>query len=140
MSLVHNLEAMLASGQDSPLIRFGLGNALIAERRHQAAADHLRAALELDPNYSAAWKLLGKAYAELGDLEAAIAAFKRGMKVAEAKGDIQSVKEMDVFLRRLQPHKLLGAATVERERVCGTAISARFRDPHGHIAAARLLG
>ncbi len=104
MSLLHNLEAMLASGQDSPLIRFGLGNALISERRYQAAADHLRAALELDPNYSAAWKLLGKAYAELGDLEAAVAAFKRGMKVAEAKGDIQSVKEMDVFLRRIQPH------------------------------------
>ena len=104
MSLIQNLEAMLASGQDSPLIRFGLGNALISEQRHQAAAGHLRAALELDPNYSAAWKLLGKAYAAVGDVEAATAAFRQGMKVAEAKGDIQSVKEMKVFLRRLQPH------------------------------------
>jgi len=101
MSLIQNLQAMLASGQDSPMIRFGLGNALISERRYRAAAGHLRAAVELDPNYSAAWKLLGKAYTELGDVEAASDAFQQGIEVAEAKGDIQSVKEMNVFLRRL---------------------------------------
>jgi Tfp pilus assembly protein PilF len=103
MTLIQNLEAMLASGQDSPLIRFGLANALSSERRYQPAADHLRAALEFDPNYSAAWKLLGKAYTELGDVDAATAAFQQGIKVAETKGDIQSVKEMNVFLRRLSP-------------------------------------
>jgi predicted Zn-dependent protease len=102
MSMIDNLEAMLASGQDSPLIRFGLGNALIADGRLEEAAVHLEAAVAQDAGYSAAWKLLGKARAELGDVAQAMDTYRRGIEVAEAKGDKQSAKEMRVFLRRLE--------------------------------------
>ena len=95
------LEKLLASGQDNALLRFGLGNACFKENDFAAAADHLARAVAHNPQYSAAWKLLGKAYGELGDRPQAEAAWQQGMQVAEANGDAQTVKEITVFLKRL---------------------------------------
>ena len=55
-----------------------------------------------DPNYSAAWKLLGKALAESGAAAEALEAYERGIAVAEARGDKQAAKEMTVFARRMR--------------------------------------
>ena len=66
------------------------------------AAVALREALAFDPQYSAAWKLLGRALADGGDIAGAIDAFERGIAVARARGDEQAAKEMGVFLRRLR--------------------------------------
>lgn len=102
MSLTDNLEKLLASGTDNALLRFGLGNACLKEGRALAAAEHLRRAVEQDPGYSAAWKLLGKALTELGQPGKAMAAYRAGIEAAGARGDLQAVKEMRVFLRRLE--------------------------------------
>jgi tetratricopeptide (TPR) repeat protein len=101
MGMIENFEAMLAAGQDSAMLRYGLGNAYLKEGQMDRAAEHLRAAVELDPQYSAAWKGLGKALAEAGRVEEAIAAYERGIDVAEGKGDIQAAREMRVFMKRL---------------------------------------
>lgn len=96
------LEAMLARGQDNALLRFSLGSAWLGQGEPARAAEHLARAVEHDPGYSAAWKLLGKALAAAGDTAAARAAYARGIEVATAKGDLQAAKEMQVFLKRLQ--------------------------------------
>lgn len=98
--LVQRLEDMLARGGESALLRFSLGNAQLADDP-AAAATHLRRAVELDPDYSAAWKLLGRALVQDGQAEAAREAWTRGIAVAEARGDVQAAKEMRVFLKRL---------------------------------------
>lgn len=104
MSLaIENLERMLAAGQENALLRFGLGKAYLDQRAYDAAIGHLSKAVELDHQYSAAWKLLGKAYAGADLHDEATAAFETGIRVAEEKGDLQAVKEMQVFLRRLKP-------------------------------------
>lgn len=100
MDMIANLEAMLAKGQDTALLRFSLGGAYLKAGQPDAAATHLAAAVERDPEYSAAWKLYGKALAEAGRPEEALAAFDEGIAVAEAKGDIQAAKEMGVFRKR----------------------------------------
>ena len=102
MPLLENLEAMLARGQDSALLRFGLGGEYLKLRQYDRAIEHLRRALEFDPGYSAAWRQLGRAYTESGAQEEAIATYEEGIRRAEAKGDLQAVKEMRVFLKRLQ--------------------------------------
>jgi len=99
--MIESLEKMLAAGQDSAALRFGLGNAYLA-RDPTNAVVHLRRAVELDPAYSAAWKLLGSALAAAGDPDAASAAFTQGITIAESRGDIQAAKEMRVFLNRLR--------------------------------------
>ena len=98
---VEALEKLLASGKDGTLLRFGLGNAYLAAGDAQRAAEHLRRAVTLDPTYSAAWKMLGKALTQAGDKAAALEAYRDGMAAAQKKGDKQALKEMQVFAKRL---------------------------------------
>ncbi len=95
-------ENMLASGQDSALLRYSLGQAYIKEGDKNRAAEHFRHAVEQDPGYSAAWKLYGKVLVELGRKQDAVSVYEQGIKVAEQKGDKQAAKEMTVFLKRLR--------------------------------------
>jgi Tfp pilus assembly protein PilF len=97
-----NLERLLASGQDNAMLRFGLGKAYLDEGEPAKAAEHLRRAVEQDTNYSAAWKLLGRALVQAEREDEAKTAYEEGIRVAEARGDIQAAKEMRVFLKRLR--------------------------------------
>ena len=101
-TLIANLEALLASGRDGPAVRFGLGKAWLERSDPAVARMHLERAVELDPAYSAAWKLLGKAREADGDAEGAAAAYRCGIDAATARGDRQAAKEMGVFLRRIE--------------------------------------
>jgi predicted Zn-dependent protease len=96
------LRAQLGGPRDGALLRVSIGNLLLAAGDAAGAAEAFRAAVGFDDNYSAAWKLLGRALGEAGDRAAAIAAYERGIDVAEARGDKQAAKEMSVFLRRLR--------------------------------------
>jgi Tfp pilus assembly protein PilF len=97
-----NFLAMLASGRDNALLRFSLGNAYLKQGDAVSAAEHLRRAVEHDPNYSAAWKLLGKALTDAEAWSEALAAYRQGIAVAEARGDKQAAKEMSVFAKRIE--------------------------------------
>jgi hypothetical protein len=66
---------------------------------------HAEAAVALDSTYSAGWKLLGQARAASRDERGAAEAFRRGIDVADARGDRQAAKEMQVFLRRLEKRR-----------------------------------
>jgi Tfp pilus assembly protein PilF len=99
---IARFEGLLAAGKDNALLRFGLGMQYLAAGEPARAAEHLRAAVAFDPNYSAAWKLLGKALVESGAPAEAAEAYRQGIAVAERKGDKQAAKEMAVFLRRLE--------------------------------------
>lgn len=100
MGTIESFEAMLARGQDSALLRYSLGNEHLKAEHFAEAATHLAEAVRLDPGYSAAWKLYGKALAGTGRHGEALEAFDRGIEAAEAKGDIQAAKEMRVFRKR----------------------------------------
>lgn len=95
------LRQQLDGPRDGALLRFALGAALLETRDATAAIDSLRAALGFDPDYSAAWKLLGKACQVSGDLAGAADAWRCGIDAATRRGDTQAAREMRVFLRRL---------------------------------------
>ena len=101
-TLIENLEAMLARGDDSALLRFSLGCAYLKADNLELAMGHLQRAVELDESYSAAWKTLGRAQADSGLSAAAMATYRRGIEIADASGDRQAAREMQVFLRRLE--------------------------------------
>ena len=98
---LRNFERLLAEGKDGALLRFGLGNEYLRCGELNAAVEHFRRALELDPDYSAAWKLLGKALNAAGRADEARAAWNDGIAAAQRKGDKQALREMQVFVRRL---------------------------------------
>ena len=93
---------MLASGKDGALLRFALGSECLKAKDVEDAARHLARAVELDPQYTAAWKMYARALAQCGRTDDALRAYERGIAVAQAKGDKQAEKEMRVFARRLQ--------------------------------------
>lgn len=99
--MIESLEKMLAKGVDNPLLRFGLGKGYLDGGDCAQATEHLRQCVAQDPGYSAAWKLLGKAYQAQQDIAAARQAWEQGLTAARAKGDKQAEKEMTVFLRKL---------------------------------------
>ena len=106
--IIQNFEKMLVGGKDNALLRFSLGNEYLKVGDPVSAVNHLKQAVVLDPKYSAAWKLLGRALFESGQPADALLAYREGIVVAEAKGDIQAAKEMTVFARRIEKGLLEG--------------------------------
>lgn len=98
--MIKRFEAMLDSGQDSPMLRLSLGNAMVAAGRIEDAIVHLEQAIQQDPGYSAAWKLLSRQLLAIGDLSRALEVCEKGAAVARQKGDLQAMREMEVFGRR----------------------------------------
>lgn len=107
--MIERLEAMLAKGTDNMLLRFSLGKAYAEQDNFEKAETHLRAALAFDPAYSVAWKWLGKACLGRGDVEQARAAWDRGVAAAQARGDKQVEKELQVFIKRLDKQAAAGS-------------------------------
>lgn len=101
-ALIAGLRAQCNGPRDGALLRFSLGNALLEQGDHVAAAEEFRRAVSFDANYSAAWKLLGKACLADGDTSGAAQAWRKGIDVARQRGDKQAEKEMTVFLRRIE--------------------------------------
>jgi predicted Zn-dependent protease len=93
---------LLARDPDNPMILYSLGNELFKEGRYGEARDLLQRAIENKPDYSVAYRMLGRAHYELREDTEARNSFMRGKEVARTNGDLQTVKEIDVFLRRLE--------------------------------------
>ena len=106
-----NLLKLVGTPRDGALLRYSLGSEYLKSAEFGPAIAHLSAAVEKDPGYSAAWKLLGHALAEHGRTDEALAAYRKGVEVAEGRGDRQAAKEMTVFARRLEKAIASGKAT-----------------------------
>ena len=93
---------LLQRNPTNPMVLYSLGNELFKEGRYGEARDHLQRAVANKPDYSVAYRMLGRANYELGENDEARNIFEKGKEVARENGDLQTVKEIDVFLRRLQ--------------------------------------
>ena len=102
MSNIDTFKTLLEKGNDNALLRFSLGNEYLKESDFEQAIVHLKKAIELNHSYSAAWKLYAKALLENKQTTDAINAYEKGIEVAVKNGDKQAVKEMQVFLNRLE--------------------------------------
>ena len=102
---IARLEKLLGTPRDGALLRFSLGLEYAKAENTEAAIEHFRHALAMDPAYSAAWRALGKALESAGQADAALAAYRDGIAAAHKKGDKQAEKEMTVFARRLEKQR-----------------------------------
>jgi cytochrome c-type biogenesis protein CcmH/NrfG len=98
---VEALRALLAEDDADVTTRFMLATELARMDLHGEAAAHFGCILDGDPDYTAAYRGLGRALMALGDTGRAREVFTAGLAVAERTGDMQSGREMASFLRRL---------------------------------------
>ena len=98
---LRQFQELIALEPEDTVLRFGLGELYIQARDFTNAAEQFAEILRREPHYSAAYRYLGQAYAALGRTSEAEAVFRQGITIAEARGDLQTAKEMQVFLRRL---------------------------------------
>src|SRR5690606_19697181 len=101
MGMTETLEALIASGRDAPAARLALATRYHAGGVLDRALEHAQGAGEQDRDYSAAWQLLGRIPVDSGREAEAAEAYRRGIEVAQRRGDQQAEKEMRVFLKRI---------------------------------------
>ena len=87
---------------DDYFSHFGYASALFDVGRYPEAVLEFREAIRLKPDYSAAFRDLGKALEKSGAYAEAGQAYRQGIPIAERNGDLQTLKEMQVFLKRLE--------------------------------------
>ena len=87
---------------DDPVVHCGLAGAYLEAGEAASAAAEYQEAARLKPDYSAAYRGLGRALERAGRPDEAKAAYTEGRDVASRNGDLQTKKEIEVFLRRLE--------------------------------------
>ncbi len=87
---------------DDYFSHFGYAGALFEAGHYPEAVREYREAIRLKPDYSAAIRDLGKALEKVGAYDEAMQVYRQGIPIAERNGDLQTLKEMQVFLRRLE--------------------------------------
>lgn len=93
---------LLERDPENPMVLYSLGNEMFKEEKYVEARGYLDKAVRNKPDYSVAYRMLGRALYELGEDAGARQVFTEGREVAERNGDLQTVKEIDVFVRRLE--------------------------------------
>jgi predicted Zn-dependent protease len=102
---------LLERDPENPMVLYSLGNELFKEEKHFEAREYLERAVRHKPDYSVAYRMLGRTLYELRQDAEARRVFAEGREVAERNGDLQTAKEIDVFVRRLEKRQRGEAGT-----------------------------
>ena len=93
---------LLAKDPSDAMLWFGLGCALLELSDPCEAVSAFEQATEIDPDYTAAFRDLGRAHLENGNGCEAARVFAHAIALAEKTGDLQTGREIHVFLRRAE--------------------------------------
>ena len=85
-SKVEIFTAMLAEQPENAMIWYGLASEQYKLENWDEAAKSLRQVVSLNPDYTAAYQMLGTVLANSGDLEGAQQAWRNGIEAADRTG------------------------------------------------------
>ncbi len=98
---IARLEDLLKDDPQDDLTHFLLGREYLEVKRHEDAARVLQRCVEINPQYTAAYRFLGDAHRFAGNHVPAREAYETGIMVAQDTGDLQAGKEMEVLIRKV---------------------------------------
>jgi len=98
---ISQFRKMASDDPDNELGHYRLGQLLMEAKQFTDAVASFKRTLELSPQFSKVYQLLGACYLELREREAAIGILKQGFTVAEERGDNMPRDEMAKMLREL---------------------------------------
>lgn len=104
---LEQLQQRVDANPSDALLQYGYGCECAKARRYEDAILALRKAIRLQPDYSAAYRELGRSLQALERVKAAKHIFQEGIGIAQRTGDIQTVREMKTSLKRLEGHASL---------------------------------
>ncbi|MGB3633110.1 MAG: tetratricopeptide repeat protein, partial [Rubrobacteraceae bacterium] len=81
---------LLLKDPENPMVLCSLGIELFKEENYPEARDHLARAVENKPDYSVAYRMLGRSQYELNENAEARRTFETGREVAQKNGDLQT--------------------------------------------------
>lgn len=100
---IRQLEMIIEAEQPpDPLTHFLLGREYMEAGHFGDAARVLERCVELNPEYTAAYRFWGDAHRKAGEGAAAREVYELGISVAQRTGDLQAGKEMEAFLKKLK--------------------------------------
>lgn len=98
---LRKLQHLAAQKPSDSRLQFGLAVEYLNQGRTREGVDALRAYLRLAEDQGNAWSRLGAALAELGDLEEAREAYRKGLDAATRYGHDAMIEEMEEALEDL---------------------------------------
>src|SRR4051794_5691861 len=90
---------MATDDPDNELGHYRLGDLLMKDGQHAEAVAAFRRTLELSPQFSKVYQLLGQCLAAQGDAKGAADVWRDGFKVADERGDFMPRDEMARLLK-----------------------------------------
>ena len=102
MSMEERLRAFLAEDPDDPMVLMSLGGILVRDGRFEEGIDVLRRATTVDPDYMAAYPLLGECFEHSGEVDEARSAYLRALELAREASDGTMEEEMREKLEGLE--------------------------------------
>lgn len=104
-TLLEQFKQLAELTPEDELVHYGLGGEYMKRGLYREAVACFEKVIALKPDYSAAYRELGRALEKAEDIDAAIRIYNKGKEVASSRGDGQTVKEIDVFLNRMMKRK-----------------------------------
>jgi protein O-GlcNAc transferase len=104
-SRIEQLEKILALDPGDPVTHFGLGGAYSETQQWEQAAAAYRKAIELKPDYTAAYNGLTEALRALGRTDELRTMLEKGIAVGTRTGDHIPTEKMKARLHRLNKEK-----------------------------------
>ena len=114
---IEQFRKMAADDPKNELAHFSLGKALLDGGQAQDAVGSFKRAIELNPNLSKVYQLMGQALLKLNERQVAIETYTEGVKVADRRGDLLTKNDMMSTLREL-------GAPVPETKPTGPAVAA----------------
>ncbi len=96
------LKKNVEKNPDNPLARYSLANEFYKKKMYVDTIDELKRYLQINDDEGSAYRILAYSYEELGKIDDAIEAFKKGIDAAERHGHESMVEEFREELERLE--------------------------------------
>ncbi|MGZ3809182.1 MAG: tetratricopeptide repeat protein, partial [Bacteriovorax sp.] len=92
---------VLEIDEEDTIALYGMADIFFQRKDHVEAIKNLEKVISVDPKYSTAYLLLGKAYEALSNIDRARAIYQEGIVVASKSGDMMPANEMQSRLNQL---------------------------------------
>lgn len=107
MTRLERMRKLVELDPKSEITHFGLGQACYDEGLFAEGASAMARAVEIKPDYTAAYEILGRCLEKMGNLEEAEAVYLKGIEIGTVRGDMIPTEKMKARLNRVKGKRAL---------------------------------